>query len=189
MTQVRARDTSQICPFLLTVLILAYVMRWYPLPTSKTKQKPSKQQSKQKLHCNFCTNHTVHGFLADSSLSRAAWIPAGQAWLFLMNTWVFCLRFRQTSSTRQKGTSAAPRLQSGPGIEAGENHCHYQNYPSVRDGRVCPALFVGVWVVLITLGSVIKQWALTECWWGFFSCVWAWWDSTALRYTWPVSSG
>lgn len=70
-TQVRAGDTSQICLFLMTVLILAYLMRWYPLLTSKAKQKTSKQQSKQKLECSFCTNHIVCGFLADSSLSRA----------------------------------------------------------------------------------------------------------------------
>lgn len=57
---------------------------------------------------------------------------------------VLCVCSRQTSSARQKGTSAAPRLQSGPGVEAGENHRHHQNHPAVGDGRVGRGGFVAV---------------------------------------------
>lgn len=50
---------------------------------------------------------------------------------------------KQLTEEREKkdGKAAEPvkrelRLQSGPRIQAGENHIHHQNYPSVRDGRV-----------------------------------------------------
>lgn len=140
-----------------------------------TKRTKTRVQFLHKSHSSWVSGRLL--FVKGSMKSSRASL------IFLLDAWHFCLCSRQTSSARQKGTSAAPRLQSGPRIKAGENHCHYQNYPSVRDGRVSPALFVGIWVVLITLGSVIKQWALTECWWVFSPCVWAWWDSTALHYT------
>lgn len=100
-----------------------------------------------------------------------------------MSGLTFCLCFRQTSSARQKGTSAAPRLQSGPGIQAGENHCHHQNHPSVRDGRVGCGLTEVSESCWLDWGAVTQLGPLTGHQELLCFCVWSlgWWGCIFLH--------
>lgn len=63
MTQVRARDTSQICPFLLTVLILAYLNEVVSFTNFKNKTKTKQTTKQRKTSLQFL--HKSH----------SSWVP------------------------------------------------------------------------------------------------------------------